>query len=39
MLVEILKNPVIFGLLAGVIVYNYMAWNRKKEIEKKIKKR
>lgn len=38
MLVEILKNPVIFGLLAGVIVYNYMAWNRKKEIEKRLKK-
>jgi len=38
MLVEILKNPVIFGLLAGAIVYNYMAWNRKKEIEKRLKK-
>ena len=38
MLVEILKNPVIFGLLAGAIVYNYMAWVRKKEIEKRLKK-
>ena len=38
MLVEILKNPVIIGLLAGAIVYNYMAWNRKKEIEKRLKK-
>jgi hypothetical protein len=38
MLVEILKNPVIFGLLAGIIVYNYMEWNRKKEIEKRLKK-
>jgi hypothetical protein len=38
MLIEILKNPVIFGLLAGAIVYNYMAWNRKKEIEKRLKK-
>lgn len=38
MLIEILKNPVIIGLLAGAIVYNYMAWNRKKEIEKRLKK-
>ena len=38
MLVEILKNPVIIGILAGAIVYNYMAWNRKKEIEKRLKK-
>ena len=38
MLVEILKNPVIIGILAGTIVYNYMAWNRKKEIEKRLKK-
>jgi len=38
MSVEILKNPVIFGLLAGAIVYNYMAWNRKKQIEKRLKK-
>lgn len=38
MLVEILKNPVIIGLLAGSIVYNYMAWNRKKENEKRLKK-
>jgi len=38
MLVEILKNPVIFGLLAGAIVYNYMEWNRKKEVEKRLKK-
>jgi heme/copper-type cytochrome/quinol oxidase subunit 2 len=35
---EIIKNPVIIGIVAGVIVYTYMSWNRKKENEKRIKK-
>ena len=35
---EIIKNPVIIGIVAGIIVYTYMSWNRKKENEKRIKK-
>ena len=30
---EIIKNPVIIGIVAGIIVYTYMSWNRKKENE------
>ncbi len=35
---RLIKNPVIIAVVAGLIVYAYMAWNRKKENEKRLKK-
>jgi len=35
---KLIMNPVIIGLVAGIIVYNYMSWNKRKLIEKKLKK-
>ena len=35
---KIIKNPVIIAVVAGLIVYTYMSWNRKKENEKRLKK-
>jgi predicted permease len=35
---RLIKNPVIIAVIAGLIVYAYMAWNRKKENEKRLKK-
>ena len=38
MFMKLVKNPVIIALVAGCIAYAYMAWNRKKENEKRLKK-
>ena len=38
MLKEIIRNPVIIGLVAGTIVFAYLSWNRKKENERRLKK-
>ena len=38
MLKEFITNPVIIGLVAGAIVYAYLSWNRKKYVEKRLKK-
>jgi heme/copper-type cytochrome/quinol oxidase subunit 2 len=35
---NLVKNPVIIAVVAGLIVYTYMAWQRKKENEKRLKK-
>ena len=35
---RLIKNPVILAVVAGVIVYTYMAWNKKQEDEKRLKK-
>ena len=35
---RLIKNPVILAIVAGVIVYTYMAWNKKQEDEKRLKK-
>jgi hypothetical protein len=35
---RLIKNPVILAVIAGVIVYTYMAWNKKQEDEKRLKK-
>jgi hypothetical protein len=35
---RLIKNPVIIAVVAGVLVYAYMAWNRKQENEKRLKK-
>ena len=35
---RLIKNPVIIAVVAGLIVYAYMAWNRKQENEKRLKK-
>jgi heme/copper-type cytochrome/quinol oxidase subunit 2 len=38
MFMNLVKNPVIIAVVAGCIVYAYMAWNRKKENEIRLKK-
>jgi hypothetical protein len=38
MFMKLVKNPVIIAIVAGCIAYAYMAWNRKKENEKRLKK-
>lgn len=38
MIKEIIKNPVIIGLIAGSIVYAYLSWDRKKRNEKRLKR-
>ncbi len=38
MFMNLVKNPVIIAVVAGCIVYAYMAWNRKKENETRLKK-
>ena len=35
---RLIKNPVILAVIAGLIVYTYMAWNKKQEDEKRLKK-
>ena len=35
---RLIKNPVIIALVAGVLVYAYMAWNKKQENEKRLKR-
>jgi hypothetical protein len=35
---RLIKNPVILAVVAGVIVYTYMAWNKKQDDEKRLKK-
>jgi hypothetical protein len=35
---RLIKNPVIIAVVAGVLVYAYMAWNKKQENEKRLKK-
>jgi heme/copper-type cytochrome/quinol oxidase subunit 2 len=35
---RLVKNPVVLAVVAGVIVYAYMAWNKKQEDEKRLKK-
>lgn len=35
---RLIKNPVILAIVAGVIVYTYMAWNKKQEDEKRLKR-
>jgi hypothetical protein len=33
-MVELLKNPVSFGVFAGLITYFYLVWNKRNEIER-----
>jgi hypothetical protein len=35
---DLIMNPVIIGLIAGIIAYNYMSWRKRKMIEKKLKR-
>jgi hypothetical protein len=35
---RLIKNPVIIAVVAGVLVYAYMAWNKKQENEKRLKR-
>jgi hypothetical protein len=35
---ELFMNPVIIGVIAGIIAYNYMSWKKRKLIEKKKKR-
>lgn len=35
---RLIKNPVILAVVAGIIVYIYMAWNKKQEDNKRLKK-
>jgi len=34
---RLIKNPVIIALVVGVLVYAYMAWNKKQENDKRLK--
>lgn len=38
MIKEIIKNPVIIGLIAGSLVYTYLSWEREKRNEKRLKR-
>ena len=35
---DLIMNPVIIGLIAGIIAYNYMSWRKRKMIEKRLKR-
>jgi hypothetical protein len=35
---DLIMNPVIIGLIAGIIAYNYMSWRRRKMIEKRLRR-